>query len=348
MIRTGKTARAAARLVRGRQQLSSRAWASVPSGRASLSTSTAASASSASSASSSLARLGLAASATVALLATSTLSSQESIYGASTSSALCEPPKIELLDGVAAGDLQDVDVLYEQRGVNGNLSRCLERLTEMYTRSTDTAEKADLCWRLARACYNLVYSKDSGDQAVCGTKEQREELAHDSLKYAQEALKVAPQDFRSHYWCGIAIQAIGEFEGHKYTITHLNEMREFFETAAKYNPRDGMSYYCLGQWCYELAELTWWQRTLVTTMYATPPTSSYEEALKYFQRAEEVQPEFWNKNALMLAKTYEKIGDKAKAAEWADYTTRRLVINPEDEEIVKQARELLARVGQEK
>ncbi|GBG26914.1 Regulator of microtubule dynamics protein 1 [Hondaea fermentalgiana] len=258
--------------------------------------------------------------------------------------ARCEPPKIKLLDGVPAGDLQDVDVLYEQAGVNGNLSRCLEKLNEMYMASTDKAEMVDLCWRLARANYNLVYSKDSGDQEVCGTQEQKKELAMDALKYARQALEVAPNDYRSHYWCGIAIQAVGEFEGTKYTITHLNDIRSHFEQAVRLNPKDGMCFYCIGMWCFELADLGWMQRQIASTIFATPPQSSFEEALKYFQRAEQVQPEFWNKNALMIAKTYEKLGDYAKAVEWCEYTTRRLVINPDDEAILKQAREVLARV----
>lgn len=49
-------------------------------------------------------------------------------------------------------------------------------------------------------------------------------------------------------------------------------------------------------------------RKLVETLFSTPPESSFEEALQYFLKAEKAEPGFWNKNALMIAKSYEKIG----------------------------------------
>ncbi len=37
-----------------------------------------------------------------------------------------------------------------------------------------------------------------------------------------------------------------------------------------------------GRWCYAVAGISWLERKLAATFFATPPESSYEEALKYF------------------------------------------------------------------
>jgi len=261
--------------------------------------------------------------------------------------AACEPIKgLIMLDGVAQGDLQSIDEFYEQRGVNGNLSRCLEKLRELYERAETQAEKADLCWRLARACYKLLSSTDPQDQSHIATKELQKQLAHDALKYAQEASKVAPNDFRSHYWCGICIQSVGDFEGTRYTIKHLREIRDHFENAVELNPKDGTSRYCIGAWCYSLADLGYFSRQIASVLYATPPTATFEEALEHFLKAEEVEPEFWNKNCLMIAKCYEKLGNRDKAFEWAEIASRRLVLNPEDEAVAQEARQMTKTLGE--
>lgn len=39
--------------------------------------------------------------------------------------------------------------------------------------------------------------------------------------------------------------------------------------------------------------MPWLQRKLAATIFVAPPTSSYEEALMYFKKAEEVEPLFY-------------------------------------------------------
>lgn len=132
-------------------------------------------------------------------------------------------------------------------------------------------------------------------------------------------------------------------QGTEFTISRLNEIRGYFEAASDLNPADGTALYCLGAWCYGLADLGWVSRKLASTLFATPPTSSYEDALAFFLKAEKVEPGFWNKNVLQISKTFEKLGDKAQAAKWAQVTLDRPVSNAEDEEFAKEAQLILKR-----
>jgi hypothetical protein len=45
--------------------------------------------------------------------------------------------------------------------------------------------------------------------------------------------------------------------------------------------------------CYNISSMPWYQRKIASAVFATPPTSSFEEALIYFSKAEEVEPNFY-------------------------------------------------------
>jgi tetratricopeptide (TPR) repeat protein len=241
-----------------------------------------------------------------------------------------------------AGALVECDALFDNRGRDGALSRCLDKLQGLYESNEDHSE---LCFRIARAAYNLLSSKDPLDAERIGSVDKKKRIADLAVAMASEAREVAPDDFRSHYWMGIAIEAKGSLEGTKYTLERLGEIRQHFERASQLNPKDGTVMYCLGAWCFGLADLGWVSRKLASTLFATPPVSSFGEALEFFLRAEEVEPGFWSKNTLMIARCYDKLGERSKAHEWARATAERPSSTPEDLEVQKEALELARRTA---
>jgi len=44
--------------------------------------------------------------------------------------------------------------------------------------------------------------------------------------------------------------------------------------------------------CYNIASMPWYQRKIVSAVFATPPISSFDEALIYL-KAEELDPKFY-------------------------------------------------------
>lgn len=69
----------------------------------------------------------------------------------------------------------------------------------------------------------------------------------------------------------------------------------------------------MGIWCFTFADMAWYARKAAAALFASPPTSTYEEALGYFMDAEKVDPGFYTKNALFVGKTHLAMGDKAQA-----------------------------------
>ncbi|XP_014383943.1 PREDICTED: regulator of microtubule dynamics protein 1 isoform X2 [Myotis brandtii] len=222
--------------------------------------------------------------------------------------------------------LQQADYLYE--------SGETERLYQLLIQHKDS-EDAELLWRLARASRDLAQL--SGTSA-----EEKKALVYEALEYAKRALEKNEASFAAHKWCAICISDVGDYEGIKAKIANAYVIKEHFEKAIELNPKDATSIHLMGIWCYTFAEMPWYQRRIANMLFAAPPSSTYEEALGYFQKAEQVDPNFYSKNLLLLGKTYLKLQNKKLAAFWLlkakDYPTR----TEEDKQIQREAAQLLA------
>ena len=112
-------------------------------------------------------------------------------------------------------------------------------------------------------------------------------------------------------WCryAIMISRVGDFKGTKERIKNSYLIREHFAKACELNPTDATSRHLLGVWCFEICVTfeSWALRKVAAAIFATPPESSYEEALRHLQQAEAMEPGFYSQNTLYLAKTLLKL-----------------------------------------
>ncbi|XP_072426411.1 regulator of microtubule dynamics protein 1 isoform X3 [Chiloscyllium punctatum] len=162
----------------------------------------------------------------------------------------------------------------------------------------------ELLWRLARASRDLA-------QLESTSVERKKQLTYEALEFAEKALEKNELSFAAH------------------------------KKAIELNPKDATSIHLMGLWCFTFAELPWVQQKIAAMFFATPPSSSYEEALQYFNKAEQVDPNFYSKNLLMMGKTYMKLKKEKLALLWLtkarDYPAR----NEGDKQVQKEAIELL-------
>uniref|UniRef100_A0A5F9C2E7 Regulator of microtubule dynamics protein 1 n=1 Tax=Oryctolagus cuniculus TaxID=9986 RepID=A0A5F9C2E7_RABIT len=196
--------------------------------------------------------------------------------------------------------LEQADYLYE----SGETEKLYQLLTQ-YKESED----AELLWRLARASRDIA-------QLSGTSEEEKKRLVYEALEYAKKALEKNESSFAAHKWYAICISDVGDYEGIKVKIANAYIIKEHFEKAIELNPKDATSIHLMGIWCYTFAEMPWYQRRIAKMLFATPPSSTYEEALGYFHRAEQVDPNFYSKNLLLLGKTYLKLHNKKLAALW--------------------------------
>ncbi|XP_074997661.1 regulator of microtubule dynamics protein 1 isoform X3 [Calonectris borealis] len=146
----------------------------------------------------------------------------------------------------------------------------LYRLLVQHKNSDD----AELLWRLARASRDLA-------QLSSTSAEKKRQLAYEALECAKKALEKNESNFAAHKWYGICLSDVGDFEGIKTKIGNAIVIKEHFQRAIELNPKDATTIHLIGIWCYSFAEMPWYQRKIAATLFATPPTSTFQELVSF-------------------------------------------------------------------
>uniref|UniRef100_A0A671Z1W5 Regulator of microtubule dynamics protein 1 n=1 Tax=Sparus aurata TaxID=8175 RepID=A0A671Z1W5_SPAAU len=201
-----------------------------------------------------------------------------------------------------------------------------EKLYQLLLQYKDS-DDAEFLWRLARASRDLSLLPNM-------EAERKKQLVFEALEYVTKALERDDKCFAAHKWYAVCLSDVGDYEGVKVKIGNSYIIRDHLETAIKLNPMDATSIHILGYWCFAFAELPWYQRKVAAVIFASPPSSTYEEALEFFLKAEEVDPNFYSKNLLMLGKTYMAMKDKEKALLWLTKAKDYPAHTQEDKEVL--------------
>ncbi|KAG7216720.1 hypothetical protein INR49_021103 [Caranx melampygus] len=197
-----------------------------------------------------------------------------------------------------------------------------EKLYQLLLQHKDS-DDAEFLWRLARASRDLSLMPNM-------EAERKKQLTFEAFGYAKRALEKDDKCFAAHKWYAVCLSDIGEYEGVKVKIGNSYIIRKHLERAVELNPKDATSFHILG-YCpiRNLNEVS-------VCLF---------QALEFFLKAEQVDPDFYSKNLLMLGKTYMGMKDKEKALYWLtkakDYPAHTL----EDKEVHKEAVDLLKKLG---
>ncbi|KAG8570498.1 hypothetical protein GDO81_011293 [Engystomops pustulosus] len=224
---------------------------------------------------------------------------------------------------------EQADYLYG----SGDTEKLHEFLSQ-YRQSND----AEVLWRLARASRDLAQLSKTAPN-------DKKKLVYEARELAQKALEINESCSAAHKWYAICLSDVGDYEGMKVKIGNAYIIRNHFQRAIELNPKDATTIHLIGVWCYMFAELPWYQKKIASALFATPPSSTFEEALVYFEMAEEVDPNFYSKNLLYLGKTFLRLKDNELALEWLQKAKDYPVRTEEDKEVYKEATDLLKSLG---
>ncbi|KAF7380524.1 hypothetical protein HZH68_016389 [Vespula germanica] len=215
------------------------------------------------------------------------------------------------------------DVLFEQ-----GLYKQLYKHLSNYKDNKDV----EILWRLSRVLYNL--SKTANES-------EAKKMILEAYNFIQTAMSIKEDHYAVQKWMSILLDSKSAMEGMKSRIQQLYSIKKHMLRAIELNPKDATTLYMLGSWCYQVSDLAWYQRKIAALVFEEPPNSSFEEALTYFEKAEETSPNFYSYNLLMLAKTYLKLGRKEDALRYLKLTTEYPTTNHEDVQAKKEAQEML-------
>ncbi|NXF75415.1 RMD2 protein, partial [Sclerurus mexicanus] len=183
----------------------------------------------------------------------------------------------------------------------------------------------DFLWRLARAYGDLF-------EMTTDAEEKR--------KYVTDGRnRIQPCWF--HLLFAIMCGYMSQFESVQNKIRNGYLFKEHLDKAIELKPQDPFLYYLNGRWCYSVSQLSWIEKKVATALFGTPPTSTVEEALQNFLKAEEMHPGYSKCNYVYLAKCYKDLGQKNNALKYCDSALSILSVTNEDKEAQKDLEALL-------
>ncbi|CAG5122567.1 unnamed protein product [Candidula unifasciata] len=195
----------------------------------------------------------------------------------------------------------------------------------------------EIQWRLARVTHDKAkHEKD---------KHKRHNWMMEAFSYAEKALEMNSNSPHCHRWYGALLYFTTDGIGVKHKIQTAYKVREHFDNALALDPTDVISLHSIGYWCFTFAERPWYQRKIASALFGALPETTYEEALEWFLKAEEMQENFMCTNLLMIAKSYLRIHNKEKAVEYLKKAADYHVKTPDDEQSQKEAADLLKHMG---
>jgi tetratricopeptide (TPR) repeat protein len=191
----------------------------------------------------------------------------------------------------------------------------------------------EILWRIARGYF------DFADQDPDNEEVQKANI-YPGFEYAKRTVELDNTNAKGHKWYAILIGRIGEVEGTKQKIINSYEVRDHTLKAIELDPKDDGNYHVMGRWNYALADLSWLERQIASIIYAKPPKASFEEAVKFFKKAKELDPEDL-RNYLWLGKTYIQLDREEDARQILEKAISMKAESDSDRAIQKKAREIL-------
>lgn len=191
-----------------------------------------------------------------------------------------------------------------------------------------------MLWRHGRSAYHAATAPGVDSST-------KKALLDEALKSVKAAVQYDGNSGDARRWLGTILQEHSAFQGFSQQIADAFEVEAQWKQAVAINPDDATAHHLLGRWCFTVADMPWYNRSIASTLFAEPPSSSYEEARDYFAGAERITPDFWKMNQYMLAQAEGRLGNKTEGVRWLQRALALPVRTAEDKDCQAKALALL-------
>jgi hypothetical protein len=117
-------------------------------------------------------------------------------------------------------------------------------------------------WRLTRALYEC--SKMSSNSAT------KPDLVLEAFDIIKKSIEKYDNHYAVHQWYAIMLDAKAHLDGLKARIHVLEEIKKHMEKAVELNPQDSISHYILGEFSFQVADLSWIEKKILSSMLTNP------------------------------------------------------------------------------
>ena len=215
---------------------------------------------------------------------------------------------------------------------DGSYEEALSACESIYS---SNLKNSDFLWRYTRAYFEL------SDQESDANKKKY--FINKAFPIISDALKIDSLSSKTNHWYAVIIGKKGELEGTKQKILNSYQVREYGEKAIKLNPNYDGTQHLMGRWHYELASLSWFEKSIASLIYETPPNGDYYKAIDFFSTAHQLNPEDI-RHLLWLGKTYIATNEKSKARDVLYQTISLVPFDNSDKMMQEEAAKLLSKL----
>ncbi len=192
----------------------------------------------------------------------------------------------------------------------------------------------DLLWRRSRVRVELgMRVRD---------KERQRDLYRLGLEDARAAIAADSLNSQAYVAAAIAAGRLALVSSPRTKVTYVRQIRAYIDRALALNPNDDIAYHVRGRWHYEVATLSFFERTLVRVIYGGLPDASLEAAAADFRRALALRERIVHH--LELGRTLLRLGDREGAIQELEQALALPPTEPDDPTYQEEARQLLARI----
>ena len=172
------------------------------------------------------------------------------------------------------------------------------------------------------------------------SKDKQKEYYRNAKAWAQKALQVNANSAEANVMMSIAMGRMALIVSGKEKINAVRDIRTYAEKAVRLDANNFKAYHVLGKWQYEVSELNSIEKWLVKVTYGALPKASLEEALRYYEKCRQLNPNFVM-NYLEMAKVYHRQDNDKKAIELLQAMLKLPDTTSNDAGVKKEGKELL-------
>jgi tetratricopeptide (TPR) repeat protein len=194
---------------------------------------------------------------------------------------------------------------------------------------------AELLRRIAKEYGELMADTDSVDQ--------KRDLGEKAIDYAKQAIAADPRNAMAQLSMAVCYGRLAPLLDNKTKIAYSRLVKEYADKALALDPHNDLTYNVLGSWNYELAGLNPFLHGLANLIYGQVPEASYEDSVKYFQKAVALNPNRLA-NHIGLGRAYAAIGNTVEARKELQLGLSMPNQEKDDPFVKEQGRETLRKI----
>jgi len=216
-----------------------------------------------------------------------------------------------------------------------NAGKYREALAQLSTLEGRHPQNADVLYRLS------LTRVDIGENAE--DDRMQRQMYDGALTAAQAAVEADSTNAYAHLSAAIAEGRVALTAGTREKIERSRQVKHHADRAIELDPDLSSAYHVRARWNREVADLGFFTRAIVRTVYGGLPDASFEQSVRDFQTA--IEKEDTIVHHIELARTYLKMDREDDARTELEKVLAMEVDDPDDPKHKREAQELLDEIG---